>query len=99
MAAMLWKVFSRESKESDDPQDFAAECYKRGVIAVGWDELRNIRSLESERQLRDMMQRRYKRGTQSAAQWAASLWSFYHEIEVGHYVLCPDRKAHRVYIG
>lgn len=96
---MIWKIFSRMPTKFRDAKDYAAECYKRNVIAVGWTELGDPSRVTSRQLLREKVQSKYGIATRSAAQAAGSIWSFYHDVTIGDYILCPDRKSQRVYIG
>jgi hypothetical protein len=96
---MIWKIFSRMPSDFEDPEDYASECYKRDVIAVGWNELGDVSGVLSRDQLREKVQRKYGIDARAAAQAAGSIWAFYHDVAVGEYILCPDKKSQRVYLG
>jgi restriction system protein len=96
---MIWKIFSRLPAKFKGAEDYASECYKRNLIALGWNELGDVSQVASRKALRDKVQSKYGSDARSAAQAAGSIWSFYHEVRIGDYVLCPDKKSRRVYIG
>jgi hypothetical protein len=95
----MWKIFSRLPANYDNAEDYASECYKRDVIAVGWNELGDVSRIRSREELREKVQRRYGLDARAAAQAAGSIWSFYHDVAIGHYILCPDKRTRRVYVG
>jgi hypothetical protein len=44
---MIWKIFARLPSDRKDTEDYAAPCYRRGVIAVGWSDLGDLNQFES----------------------------------------------------
>jgi hypothetical protein len=48
---MLWKIYARQSFDTQDSQDFAPECYQAGVIAVGWNPIGDLNKIESKEEL------------------------------------------------
>ena len=99
----VWQIFVRLPSNSENPEDYAAECYKYGVIAVGWSEVGDLNQIDSRETLKRELkktQRQWVRGKpRRVASWAGSLWSFKESVKKGHFVLCPDKQAGRVYVG
>ena len=95
---MIWNIFSRMPSNSSEKADYAPECYKGNFIAVGWNQLGDVRFID-----RDELKRRFKKefggSTQSAAAGAASLWAFFHDVSPGHHLVCPHKFSDRCYIG
>ena len=84
-------------------EDYSPECYKEGVVAVGWNELGDLNAIKSKEKLRQMVERRWGReaehGARTIAQWVGALWAFSSEVRPGHYVICPDKVSKRFYVG
>jgi uncharacterized protein DUF3883 len=99
----IWKIFSRMPSDAENSEDYAAECYQSGVIALGWNGVGDLNQLVS----RDAVKRKLKethrgwiRGKpRRAASWAGSLWHFKDSVQKDDIVVCPDRQSGRVYIG
>lgn len=99
----LWKIFARLPSKQEDAEDYARECYRGGVIAVGWSELGDLNRISSQAELHRLLAKGWwkhaEKGDRTIAQWAGSLWSFRDDIKPGDYVLCPDRESGRYYVG
>jgi len=99
----FWKIFARLPSDSEDPEDYAAECYKSGVIAVGWNGVGNLNQFDSREALKPRLEETHRtwiRGkTKRADSWAGSLWNFKDSVQKDDIVLCPDKQADRVYVG
>lgn len=97
---MIWKIFARLPRNSKDFEEYAKECYSRGVIAVGWNGLGNLNAYESRADLRKQFRRLYPgKGRQTVAQQVGALWNYRAEVKPGHLVLCPDSSSDRLYVG
>jgi predicted Mrr-cat superfamily restriction endonuclease len=101
----VWKIFARLPSEEEDTEDYAAECYQRGVIAVGWSEVGHLNQFESREDLNPKLielHREWFLGPvkpHRLGSWASSLWHFKESVQKGDLVLCPDRKSRDVYLG
>lgn len=100
---MLWKIFARLPSKWKDSEDYARECYRAGLIAVGWNELGNLNKIGSREELHRKLAERWgdeaEHGDDTISQWAGSLWSFKTEVKTGHHVICPDSDSDRYYVG
>jgi hypothetical protein len=100
---MIWKIYARQSFDTDDSKDFAAECYQAGVIAVGWNPIGDLNAIPSQEQLFQKLNHKCghwaNHGEDSVRQWAGALWSFHSDVKKGHLVICPDRDSGTFYIG
>ncbi len=96
---MLWKIFARRPKGSVDFEDYASECYRKGVIAVGWSGLGDLNRIASLNDLKQKFVKRYGGNVRSVAQGAGALWSFRTFVKRGDYVLCPDSDSKCYYLG
>jgi len=99
----IWKIFARIPSDQINSIDYAAECYRNGVIAVGWSELGDLQRFESREALKGVLKKVWQKNVrgkpQRLAQWAGSLWRFKQEVKPRDLVLCPDRNSGRIYIG
>jgi len=91
---MIWKIFARLPKGSED---YAAECYRSGVIAVGFDEVGDLNKFASREELKAKCAKLYRK--QSIGQIAGVLWNFRSSVKDGDMVICPDRQSGRFYRG
>src|SRR5664280_1585816 len=91
---MIWKIFARLPKGSED---YAAECYRSGVIAVGFSEVGDLNKFASREELKAKCAKLYRK--QSIGQIAGVLWNFRSSVKDGDMVICPDRKSGRFYLG
>lgn len=99
-AEMIWKIFARLPRKSQDFEDYAKECYAAGVIAVGWNDLGNLNAYESRAELQKRFRRLYpEKRRQTVAQQVGALWKYRAEVKPGHLVLCPDSSSDRLYVG
>jgi hypothetical protein len=100
---MIWKVFTRLPSKRDDAEDYANECYRKGVIAIGWNEVGNLNKVPSMEVLRKRMVHHFgdtaENGARTVGQWAGILWTFRNQVKPGHYVICPDSDSKRYYVG
>jgi hypothetical protein len=100
---VIWKIFARESFDTEDSQEFARECYQDGVIAVGWNAIGHLNAIPSREELfRLLLQKSghwVDNNALSIGQWTGSLWAFRSEVKRGHYVVCPDRNSGQYYVG
>jgi len=100
---MIWKIFARESFDTDDSQDFARECYQAGVIAVGWNPIGDLNAISSYEELCLVLQKKCghwaKHGAKSIGQWAGALWAYRTDVKRGDLVVCPDRDSGQYYVG
>jgi hypothetical protein len=100
---MIWKIFARESFDTEDSQDFARECYRAGVIAVGWNPIGNLNAISTYDQLCEVLDKKCgqwaEHGAKSIGQWAGALWAFRTDVERGHLVVCPHRDSGQYYVG
>ena len=101
----VWKIFARLPADSENPEEYADECYKSGKIAIGWNEVGDLNQFDSREALKpelEKIHREWFRGkpkSQRIASWASCLWCFKDLVKNGHLVLCPDKQADRVYAG
>lgn len=101
-APSVWKIFAREPSSFEDAEDYAAECYRAGVIALGWSDVGDLNNFSSKYELQRQMVsqwRNYRKRPRSLAQATAALWHFKVDVRKGDWVLCPDRIARSVYVG
>lgn len=100
---MIWKIFARLPSKWNDSEDYARECYQNGVIAIGWNELGDLNAVTSPNELRQKLKKRWgaeaESGAKTIGQWAGELWAFRNEVKPGDYVICPDSKFGRYYVG
>ena len=100
---MLWKIYARESFDTEDSQEFARECYQDGVIAVGWNDLGNLNAIPTREKLFDSLWKKWGnktgKGEKAVAQWTGALWAFRTDVSAGDYVVCPDRNSGQYYVG
>jgi hypothetical protein len=97
---MLWKIYAREASGIEDSEEYAAECYSSGVIAVGWSEIGDLNKIASRPELKKRIaQQGWSKGKNVIAQWAGALWRFRTEVKKGDMVICPDRDSNRFYVG
>lgn len=72
----------------------------QGVVAIGWDELSDLSSIESREELLALIKETYpgdKQGTQYS--WTGQLWRFLTEIKVGDRVAMPLKSKAAVAFG
>jgi hypothetical protein len=98
---MLWKIFARESGEG--AREFARECFQEHVIAVGWNPIGDLNSIESREKLHHKLAVKCGKwadnGANSISQWTGSLWAFRTAVKSGHSLVCPDRISGQFYVG
>lgn len=98
-AVMIWKVYARYGSREEE---FAAECYANGVIAVGWGHTGDLSPLDTREKVATAYRRSRSRRKEKAAKVAqnvGTLLAFAHEIRRGDAVICPDWRTGRVYVG
>ncbi len=96
---MFWKIFARQPKTWQDSEDYARECYRAGVIAVGWNGVGDLNKIGSFEELKQKLTKLWPGDARSHPQWAGALWSFRNAVKPGHTVICPDRNSGRYYVG
>jgi restriction system protein len=72
-----------------------------GFVAIGWDELGDISDLADDREhLKDRLAETYpKRSLGAIRVWAGVILRFCFEMQVGDFVICPNRADSTVNIG
>jgi hypothetical protein len=100
---VLWKIYARESFDTEDSQEFARECYQAGVIAVGWSEIGNLNAIPTREKLFDLLWKKWgheaEKGDRAVAQWQGALWAFRTDVNYDDFVVCPDRNSDQYYVG
>jgi hypothetical protein len=100
---VLWKIYARESFDTEDSQEFSRECYQAGVIAVGWSAIGNLNAIPDRDKLFDLLWKKWgheaEKGERAVAQWEGALWAFRTDVSAGDYVVCPDRNSGQYYVG
>ncbi len=96
---MLWKIFARQPSDWQAPEDYARECYRAGVIAVGWSQIGDLNNIQSRGQLKRALAKKWHEDPKTLAQWAGALWNFRNSVRQGDIIVCPDRDSGRYYIG
>ena len=81
---MIWKIFARQPGTWENSEDYARECYRAGVIAVGWSDLGDLNRIASREELKRRLARRRSEDAKTIAQWAGSLWNFRNSVKPGH---------------
>jgi len=54
---MIWKIFARQPGTVKHSNDFARECYRAGVIAVGWSGVGDLNRIASRKELKRKLAR------------------------------------------
>jgi hypothetical protein len=97
---MLWQIYVRYPNASSE---FAAECYQHGFVAIGWGDIGNLNNIDSKEQIKRAIVRirdyEYTKNDPSLPSAVGTLLSFRDSIHSGDYVVCPDAKGNRFYIG
>ena len=96
---MIWKIFARQPGTWDNPEDYARECYRSKVIAVGWSEVGDLNRINSRKELVRRLRSRWREDARTIGQNAGALWNFRNEVKPGHIVICPDRDSRQYYVG
>jgi hypothetical protein len=100
---VLWKIYARESFDTEDSQEFARECYQAGVIAVGWSAIGSVNAIPTREKLFELLWKKWgheaEKGERAVAQWEGTLWAFRTDVGAGDYVVCPDRNSGQYYVG
>ena len=98
---MIWKIFSRLPSNFEDSKDFSPQCYQAGVIAIGWNFVRNLNLISFRDEITSRMKKHYgaKSNNRKIGQWAGTLWSFRNYVKAGDFVICPDKASQRYYVG
>jgi hypothetical protein len=101
--SVLWKIYARESFDTEDSQEFARECYQAGVIAVGWSEIGDLNAILTRERLFELLRKKWghetEKGERAVAQWQGALWAFRTDVSAGDFVVCPDRNSGQYYVG
>ncbi len=94
---MLWKIFARLPKATED---YAAICVEEGVIAVGWNEIGALSNFSNKDDIKNILSNTYPEDSaRTIGSAAACLWSFVNDLDVGHIIICPDCNNDVYYIG
>jgi len=81
-------------------EEYAAECYRSGVIAVGWNDVGDLNKFASREELKAKCAKLWPDDSnRSIEQTAGVLWNFRSSVKEGDVVICPDRESGRFYIG
>jgi hypothetical protein len=100
---MLWKIYARESFDTEDSQEFARECYQADLIAVGWSAIGDLNKIPNREELYDRLAKKWGNtaefGPRAIGQWTGALWAFRTDVKRGDYVICPDRNSGQFYVG
>jgi Domain of unknown function (DUF3883) len=96
---MIWKIFARQPGTVKNSNDFARECYRAGVIAVGWSGVGDLNRIASRKELKRKLARTRNEAPRTIGQWAGSLWNFRSSVKAGDIVICPDRDSRQYYVG
>ncbi|OFW00073.1 MAG: hypothetical protein A3F68_05145 [Acidobacteria bacterium RIFCSPLOWO2_12_FULL_54_10] len=96
---MIRKIFARQPSDWHASEDFASECYRARVIAVGWSQIGDLNNIPSRKQLKHELAKRWRKDGNTLGQWAGSLWTFRTSTKRHDLVVCPDRDSGRYYIG
>jgi hypothetical protein len=83
----------------EDSEDYAAECFRAGVIAIGWGRAGDLTRFSSKDELSLKLARVYDGNPRELAQWTSMLWEFRTTLSKDDIVFCPDRDSKRVYVG
>jgi hypothetical protein len=75
----IWKIFARLPSDSEASEDYAAECYQAGMIAVGWNGVGNLNQFDSRESLKGKLLNTHRKWIQGKSKrldsWAGSLWN------------------------
>jgi restriction system protein len=97
---MIWKIFARQPTGMEGSEEYAAECYTSGVIAVGWNDVGDLNKFASREKLKAACVKFWSdESNRSIGQTAGVLWNFRSSVMEGDMVICPDRESGRFYIG
>ena len=98
--SMLWQIYARYPNAEED---WAAECYASGMIAVGWSHVGDLRAFESPEEIGAALvagDPDYYRGmSRRISANAHTLWRFAHEVPLKALVICPDDRKKCYYFG
>ncbi len=98
----IWKIYARTPRGSSNSEDFAYECYESDAIAIGWDQIGNLNQFKTKDDLKQKILCVYphwfNKNNRRLGSATGILWTF-KEIAENDYVICPDSKSKRYYIG
>jgi len=97
---MVWQIYARTPNAEEE---YAAECYKAGIIAVGWSEVGDLRGYDSCEELKEGLRKlwheHYEEWPKTLVADAGNLWRFRSEVHIGDLVICPDARSSCLYVG
>lgn len=90
----LWLVRAGKRGETE------AFCLQNHVIAVGWDEVSDLTSLDDRETLLQVLSTTYPEKPRNALRnWASQLWAFAKEMKEGDLVALPSKQEPKIYFG